>query len=178
MASLDLMQQFRPLDMSSPGFPDQISNILSGDEYTRRVGELENDDLVSLVDYLDKARYPPVFLCLCLDRHRLSMFSSLPPPLSENVYTNSEAYVAPRCYYRPRTSFCPQFSMSVINLSPREVPVKFTKEPSTAQGFVSNVLGYTPRTGLIKRQECISMPSLPPSSVTDERPPRPSTRRL
>ena len=96
MASLDLMQQFRPLDMSSPGFPDQISNILSGDEYTRRVGDLENDDLVSLVDYLDKARYCLIFLCLCSDRHRLSMFSSLPPPLSENVYTNSEVYVAPR----------------------------------------------------------------------------------
>ena len=96
MASLDLMQRFRPLDMSSPGFPDQISNILSGDEYTRRVGELENDDLVSLVDYLDKVRYRLVFLCLCLDRHRLSTLSTLPAPFSRNVYTNSEAYVAPR----------------------------------------------------------------------------------
>ena len=96
MASLDLIQQLRPLDMSSPGFPDQLSNILYGQEYARHVEDLQSDDLVSLVDYLDKARYRLAFACLCLDHHRLSMSSSLPPPPSGNVYANSEAYVAPR----------------------------------------------------------------------------------
>ena len=162
MASLDLMQQLRPLDMSSPGFRDQLSNILYGEEYKRRVGDLQSDDLVSLVDYLDKARYRLAFACICLDHHRLLMPSTLPAPLSGNVYANSEAYVAPRLYYRPRTSFRPQSSTSIASLLPRGAPGTSSKGPSTDQRCASNVLGYTPRTGPIKRQKCTIHPITPP----------------
>ena len=149
------MQQFRPLNMSSPGFHDQLSNILYGEEYKRCVGDLQGDDLVSLVDYLDKARYRLAFPCLCLDHHRLSMLSTLPAPLSGNVYASSEAYVAPRLYYRHRTSFRPQSSTpAIVSLLSREAPGTSSKGPSTDQTCASNVLGYTPRTALVKPQKC------------------------
>ena len=96
MASLDLMQQFRPLDMSSPGFHDQLSNILYGEEYERHMADLKNDDLVSLVNYLDKVRccvaLSPRFR---LSQHRLSTFSTLPALVSGNVYANSDTHAAP-----------------------------------------------------------------------------------
>ena len=177
MASLDLMQQLRPLDMSSPGFHDQLSNILYGEEYKRRVGDLQGDDLVSLVDYLDKARYRLAFPCLCLDHHRLSMLSTLPALLSGNVYANSEAYVAPRLYYRPPTSSRPQSSTSIASLSPQEARGTSSKGPSTDQRFASNVLGYTPGTALVKPQKCTIDAITPPCTVADESH-RPFTRRL
>ena len=64
MASPNLLQQFRLLDSSSPEFHDKLCNILYGEKYKRCVGELRNDDLMSLVDYLDKVCYriaPPAF---------------------------------------------------------------------------------------------------------------------
>ena len=54
MTSQNLLQRLRHLDSSSSGFHDRLLNILYGQEYVRCVGDLQNDDLLWLVDYLDK----------------------------------------------------------------------------------------------------------------------------
>ena len=54
MPSYNLVQQLHLLDGSSSGFHDQLCNILYGEGYTQCVPNLQKDDLVSLVDYLDK----------------------------------------------------------------------------------------------------------------------------
>ena len=56
MASQNLLERLRRLDRSSPGFHDQLSNILYGEDYTRGVPDLQGDDLMWLVDYLDNVR--------------------------------------------------------------------------------------------------------------------------
>jgi hypothetical protein len=50
------LQQLNRLNRSSPDFHDQLSNILYGEEYTQCVRSLQNDDLVWLIEYLDKVR--------------------------------------------------------------------------------------------------------------------------
>ena len=96
MTSPNLLQQLHHLDRSSSEFHDQLSNILYGEEYERHVADLDNDDLVSLVDYLDKVRccvaLSPRFR---LSQHRLSTFSTLPALVSGNVYANSDTHAAP-----------------------------------------------------------------------------------
>ena len=59
------LQQLQYLNASSSEFQDQLSNALYGEEYQRCVQDLQGDDLVWLVDYLDKVcclvtfLYPP-----------------------------------------------------------------------------------------------------------------------
>jgi len=48
------LKQLRRLDRSSPKFHDQLSNVLYGEDYKQCVPNLQGDDLVWLVDYLDK----------------------------------------------------------------------------------------------------------------------------
>ena len=55
------LRQLRHLDRSSPKFHDQLSNVLNGESYQRSVPNLGGNELVSLVDYLDKVCCP-VFL--------------------------------------------------------------------------------------------------------------------
>jgi tRNA (Thr-GGU) A37 N-methylase len=50
------LQQLDLLNRSSPDFPDQFCNIIYGEEYVQCVRNLEGDDLVWLVEYLDKVR--------------------------------------------------------------------------------------------------------------------------
>ena len=50
------LQQLHRLDGSSSEFHDQLGNILYGEEYRRCAQDLQGDDLVWLVDYLDKVR--------------------------------------------------------------------------------------------------------------------------
>jgi len=50
------LQQLHRLDSSSPEFHDQLCNVLYGEEYVKCVPNLEGDDSVWLVDYLDKVR--------------------------------------------------------------------------------------------------------------------------
>ena len=56
MTSQNVLQQLRHLDRSSPGFHDQLSNVLYGEEYKQSVKSLQGNDLVWLVDYLDEVR--------------------------------------------------------------------------------------------------------------------------
>ena len=54
--SSSTLQELHRLDRSSPDFQGQLSGILYGQEYVRCVPNLQGDDLVWLVDYLDKVR--------------------------------------------------------------------------------------------------------------------------
>ena len=50
------LQQLHHLDRSSPGFNDQLCNVLYGSEYSQCAPNLQGGDLAWLVDYLDKVR--------------------------------------------------------------------------------------------------------------------------
>ena len=52
----DPLQRLRHLDRSSSEFHEQLYNILYGEGYTHCVPNLQNDDLVWLIDYLDEVR--------------------------------------------------------------------------------------------------------------------------
>jgi len=54
LPSSPVLQKLSNLDASLSEFHDQLSNVLYGEEYTRYVTNLQGDDLVWLVDYLDK----------------------------------------------------------------------------------------------------------------------------
>jgi hypothetical protein len=51
-----VLQQLDRLNRSSSNFHDQLCNTLYGQEYVRCVTDLEGDDLLWLVEYLDKVR--------------------------------------------------------------------------------------------------------------------------
>jgi len=57
MSSRNPLTQLRHLDTSSPTFQDQVSNVLYGEEYKQWTQNLEGDDLIGLVDYLDNVRH-------------------------------------------------------------------------------------------------------------------------
>jgi hypothetical protein len=143
MSSSPTLQQLDLLDRSSPDFHDQLSNVLYGQEYQQCIPNLQGEDLVWLVDYLDKVRcHTSPFLALHLSQPRLSVASILPVPLSGNVYASSEAYVALGGYSQHRTHFRLTSSTSIATHLPRGVMLTCTREPSMAQGFASNVCGY------------------------------------
>jgi hypothetical protein len=48
------LQTLYRLDTSSPDFEDQLFNVLYGKEYGHCALNLEGDDLIWLIDYLDK----------------------------------------------------------------------------------------------------------------------------
>lgn len=52
--NLPVLQKLNDFDRSLPEFHDQLNNALYGEEYTRCVKNLHGDDLMWLVDYLDK----------------------------------------------------------------------------------------------------------------------------
>ena len=54
---LSPMDQLLQLDASSTEFPDQVSNKLYGQEYQQWVEGIQGDDVVQLIDWLDKVRY-------------------------------------------------------------------------------------------------------------------------
>ena len=54
--SLPALQRLHCLDRTMSGFQDQLSDILYGEMYQKYAPDLQGDDLVWLVDYLDKVR--------------------------------------------------------------------------------------------------------------------------
>jgi len=56
MSSHNPLTRLRRLDKSSSTFQDQVSNVLYGEEYIQWIPNLQGDDLIGLVDYLDKVR--------------------------------------------------------------------------------------------------------------------------
>lgn len=55
--SPSFLQRLRHLDRSSPEFHDRLKNVLYGKDYRGCVPKLQADDLVWLIEYLDKVRY-------------------------------------------------------------------------------------------------------------------------
>jgi hypothetical protein len=51
-----VLQQLDRLDRSSSRFEDQLRDVLYGEGYTRCALNLQGDDLVWLVDYMDNVR--------------------------------------------------------------------------------------------------------------------------
>jgi hypothetical protein len=51
-----VLRQLDRLNRSSPDFHDQLSGIVYGEEYKQCVPNLQDDELVWLVDYLDRVR--------------------------------------------------------------------------------------------------------------------------
>ena len=80
-----VLQQLHRLDSSSSSFHIQLSNVLDSEQYERTVSNLEGNDLVSLVDYLDQVRSSYHFLALCSSMCRLLTPSVLQVPVSVNV---------------------------------------------------------------------------------------------
>ena len=143
MSSLNPLGQLRRLDGSSLEFHDQLSHVLYGEEYKKWVSSIDGDDLVWLVDYLDKVCCHVAVPDPCLTQSRLSIVSTLPAPVSGNVYANLEVYAAPTRYYRLRTCFRALSKVSAVCPSLREVQVMYTKGSSMEQGFLSNAFGFT-----------------------------------
>jgi hypothetical protein len=57
MPSRSLLKQLRHLDRSSSEFRDQlVNNVLYGEEYKQWIPTIQRDDLVGLIDHLDKVR--------------------------------------------------------------------------------------------------------------------------
>ena len=56
LPSSPVLKQLHRLDRSSPDFHDQLCNVFYGSEYTQYTQSLQEDDLMWLVDYLDKVR--------------------------------------------------------------------------------------------------------------------------
>jgi hypothetical protein len=84
-----ILQQLDRLNESLSGFHDQLRDLLYGEEYKQCVPNLQGDDLVWLVDYLDKVLTALPFLALHLSQYRLSMALILPAPLPGSAYMNS-----------------------------------------------------------------------------------------
>jgi len=61
------LQQLRHLDRSSSKFHDQLSNVFNSEVYQRSLPNLNGNELVSLIDYLDKVRCPIFLPCSLLD---------------------------------------------------------------------------------------------------------------
>ena len=92
--SLPALRQLDRLDKFSSKFDDRLSNALYGDEYQQCVPELQGDDLVWLVEYLDKVRHRFAFVDSPLKPGRLSTTSIIVVLLSANAYASSEACAA------------------------------------------------------------------------------------
>ena len=137
-----ILQQLDLLNRSSPDFHDQLSNVLYGEEYQQCMPNLQGEDLVWLVDYLDMVRCHIALPRLRLSQPRLLMASILPVPLFGNVYASSEAYVALGGYSQRRTHFrLTSSTLITIHLLP-EVMAMCTMGPSMVQGFASSVCGF------------------------------------
>jgi hypothetical protein len=71
------LQQLRRLNKSSPDFHDQLCKALCGEEYKQCVPNLQGDDLVWLVGYLDNVRRRVAVPCSLLTLFQA--FGSLDP---------------------------------------------------------------------------------------------------
>ena len=88
------LQRLCHLDRSSPGFQDQLYEILYSQEYIQCEENLGHDSLVWLVDYLDMVGRYIALLRSRSSHNRLLIASILLVQLPGNVYVNSGAYVA------------------------------------------------------------------------------------
>ena len=98
----------KTLDLFDKPFKIQLDSILNWREYQECVPALDKDDLVWLVNYLDKVRLHAVLPhSLRLNQSRHSIASIFPMLLPRNVDANSEAFAARRRYFQNRIRFRP-----------------------------------------------------------------------
>jgi hypothetical protein len=150
------------LNRSLSEFHGQLCNVLYGEEYRQCVPNLQHEDLVWLIDYLDKVCRCTVLPHSALRPHRLSMASILPATHSGSVYTDSVAYAALGGYSQHHTHFHLTFSTLAPTHSPQEVMLMCTREHSMVRVFASNVYGFTP--GIHKTLlKCVADTVVPPA---------------
>ena len=91
---------------------------------------LEGDDLVWLIDYLDKVRRRVALLALRLRQPRFSMASILSAPLPGNAYVSSYVRAVQGGCSQRHTPFHLTFSILVLSRSPSEALVMCMWVPS------------------------------------------------
>ena len=166
------LQKLDLLNRPSPDFHDQLNNILHGEDYRQCALNLQGDDLVWLVDYLDEVRRHVDLPHSTLSQRRHSTVSIPQVLFPRSVYVNSEAYVAIEGYSQRRTLVRLTSSALVPTRLLRVVMVMCTKDPSMAQGFASNVCGCILWMAHKRRLKCvvdaIAFPRSPPlTKLTD-----------
>ena len=86
LPSSPVLKQLHHLDRSSPDFHDQLSDVFYGSEYIKYTQSLQGDDLMWLVDYLDKVRrrvrFPPLSASASLGSRWSRSFRSCFPQVS------------------------------------------------------------------------------------------------
>ena len=50
----DVLRRFKGFDKSSPRFPDQLIDLLSGEEYKSCIRRFQDEDAAWVIDYLDE----------------------------------------------------------------------------------------------------------------------------
>ena len=83
-----VLQQIYRLDRSSPDFRSQLDNALHRREYHQRAQELNEDDLMWLVNYLDGVRCHITSSHTYSTKHRFSVPLISPVLLPESVFAN------------------------------------------------------------------------------------------
>ena len=89
-----VLQGLYHLDMSAPGFHDQLDNILHSQRYELCVPTLGDSDLMGLVDYLDEVRCRVARSPLQSTQYRFSIVLIPLVVLPGSVDSNSETYAA------------------------------------------------------------------------------------
>ena len=79
------LQRLHYLDGHSPGFHDQLCDVLQWEEYVRCVPKLQGNEAIWLVDYLDKVRRYVALPALRSGHRRLSTVLILPALLTGSV---------------------------------------------------------------------------------------------
>ena len=95
------LQELHRLKGSSPNIHNQLSDVLYGEEYQQCVPILQGDDLVWLVDYLDKVCHHIAIPTLCLSQRRLSIVSILKccfPQVSMRTQKHMQRAILPTSY--------------------------------------------------------------------------------
>jgi hypothetical protein len=87
-----ILQEFSCLDRSSQDFPKKLCDLLYGDEYTQCVPDLQDNDPIWLVEYLDQVWRHISLHTSNLTVHRFSVLSMPQVVFSESVYVSLEEY--------------------------------------------------------------------------------------
>jgi hypothetical protein len=87
-----VLQEFSRLDRSSQDFPKRFCDLLYGDEYTQCVPDLQDNDPMWLVEYLDQVWCHITLPTSNLTVDRFSTFSIPQVVFSESVYVSLEEY--------------------------------------------------------------------------------------
>ena len=100
------LRRLSDLDETSPQFLNQLSEFLRGNECRNAVPNLQNEDLVWLVEYLDSVGLQITFPLCAQPQGRFSpVIQTSRTSHFRNPYMNSEEYVAPTGFYRNLAHF-------------------------------------------------------------------------